>query len=304
MCAAFFLGYRSGACIVEQIEEAISSNIRALITEGPIEELTKTENAQPAIFAASMACFHVLVEEYGIPMSNVRFIAGHSLGEYTALCASRAIALPKAAQLVKFRGEIMAKAYPSNDAIMVAVLGLSLDTVENIVADYQDGRHICVVANDNAVGQIVLSGHERAVNAVCKIAMNRGAKKTIKLATSGPFHSPLMAAAAIDLDKFLTKDVFFSDPMVPIIMNISAKPVYDHESISENIVAQMTGRLRWRETMDFLHKQGVQKVAEIGPGRVLTGLLRRTYGDISCWSVDTVTEMDSFVKSLENYRVA
>lgn len=301
MCAAFFTGFKSGIETMEEIEDAISFKISSIITDGSEEELKKTENAQLAIFAASITCLMVLKKEFGISAArSVRFMAGHSLGEYTALCAASAMSLSSAAKLVQFRGKAMSKAYTSHDASMVAILGLDVSILEKLVANFQNGRNVCVIANDNIQGQVVLSGQNSAIEKVCTMAKEIGAKKAIKLSTSGPFHSPLMASAAIDLDQFLTDNLVFQNPEVPIVMNVVARSVENGTDIHDLLVSQITSRVRWRESMQFLFDNGIDTIIEIGPGRVLTGMLKRASPDIRLKNVETATEMEEVAVILDN----
>lgn len=297
MCTSFFTGFKSGIEMMEEIEDAVSMKLSDLINEGPPEELVKTQNSQIAIFAASMCCFTVLEKEFGLTTRrHAKYFAGHSLGEYTALCASGVIPLADAARLVRFRGQIMANSYKGADAVMVAVLGSTIEIVERILDEYHNDDGVCVIANDNSPAQVVLSGTESAVNDVSKMALEEGAKKVMKLSTSGPFHSPLMAHAAIALDDYLKQNIEFKAPNVPIIMNVLAEPVNDPDQFNDLLVRQMTERVRWRESIQYMTDNNVNEIIEIGPGKVLTGMLKRYRSDIYSKSVENLVDMDEFAK--------
>lgn len=298
MCAAFLSGFKIGCDTIDEIENAISSRILKLIQEGPIEELTLTQNAQISIFAVSMAVFNVLQNEFGYNVEkNVKYMAGHSLGEYIALCAAGVLSLTDASVLIKKRGELMANAASGNNFCMSAIIGLDLEKIEEITNKYQTGRNICVIANDNSSSQVVISGNISAVDEVSKKALEFGAKKVIRLNTSGPFHSPLMANATIGLDKSISEFVTFNDFKVPVVMNVTAKPLEKSDDIHSMLVRQITSRVRWRESVDFMITNGVTKIVEIGPGKVLTGLNKRSYPDVVFSGIETVTEMEDYVRA-------
>ncbi len=300
MGAALISGYKTGVETMEEIEDAISFKISRLISEGPIEELTKTQNAQPAIFAIGMVCLRVLENEFGFDTKkNVKYLAGHSLGEYTALCAAGVLTVSDCAKLVRYRGELMSRAFSdSSDCAMAAILGVSINDLEDMVAPYADGRRICVIANDNSPAQVVVSGHKDIVTTVCeKAKKERGALRSVMLNTSGPFHSPLMAKAAIEFDRYLVEHFEFSDFKLPVIMNVSAQPLCDKSEVHSYLVRQITSRVRWRETIDLIaNDQEIDKVIEIAPGRVLTAMAKRTYPDKNFDNIETVAQIEEFMK--------
>ncbi len=298
MCAAFLNGFKKGMETIEEIEDTIKFSISKLINEGPIEELTKTYNAQITIFASSMCCLNVLNQEFGYNMkNNIKYLMGHSLGEYTALCASSALSIKNASKLIKFRGEMMYRATENiEDCCMVAILGMDSSKIEDITKDYQSGRNICVIANDNSPGQIVVSGHKSAVLEVSNLSLQNGAKKVIQLNTSGPFHSPLMASASIELDKFMHENIKFDDIEIPVVMNVLASPIYDKSLIHDLLVRQVSSRVRWRESIDFLANSGIKRIVEIGPGKVLTGISKRVYPEIDFRNIETVAELEEFIR--------
>lgn len=300
MCAAFTSGFKSGQETIEEIEDAISFKISKIISEGPEEELTLTHNAQIALFAASMATFNVLKHEFGFEVTgSIKYMAGHSLGEYTALCAASVLSLKDSARLIKKRGELMAQAASGNNFCMEAIIELNINKVEEILKPYQSGRNICVIANDNSNSQVIISGTLEAVTKASKKAIEEGAKKTIRLNTSGPFHSPLMANAAIELDSILANlSDSFMDFKTPVIMNVTATPLENQSQIHPLLVQQITDRVRWRETINFMANSGIKQIIEIGPGKVLTKISKRTHPEIEMFGIETVTEMESLLLNL------
>lgn len=299
MAAAFVNGYKSGMEVMEEIEDAISFKISKLIDEGPIEELTKTENAQIAIFSVGVMCVNILEKEYGFNIAKeCRYLAGHSLGEYTALCAAGVFSVSDAAKLVRFRGELMSKACSNpEDYLMSALIGVCAADIEDIVRPYQSGRNICVIANDNSASQVVISGHKNAVLAVSEEAKQAGATKAIPLNTSGPFHSPLMVKASIEFDKGLN-EFNCNDFKVPVIMNVSAEPLGDKDEVQNYLVRQMTSRVKWRETINLLvNDPEIDRIVEIAPGKVLTMMTKRAHPNANVLNLETVSQIEEFIKS-------
>ena len=301
MASALTNGFKKGMEVMEEIEDAISFKLSKLIDEGPIEELTKTENAQPAIFAVSMICLKVLEKEYGYNIKEkCKYFAGHSLGEYSALCAAGVFSISDAAKLVRFRGELMANAFPDrSNCSMCALIGISADAIEDLIKGYQTGPDICVIANDNSDSQVVISGTKSAVsNFVSEAKEKLNLTKAIELNTSGPFHSPLMAKAAISFDKEVSKRFVANEFNVPVIMNVSAKPLSHKDEVHEYMVRQMTSRVRWRESMELItNDPEVDKIIEIAPGKVLTNMLKRMVPTANCLNIETVAQIEEFIKS-------
>ncbi|MDR0640221.1 MAG: ACP S-malonyltransferase [Holosporales bacterium] len=297
MADALVNGYRSGREVMNEIEDAISFKISRLISDGPIEELTKTSNAQPAIFATGMACVIILEQEYGYNLHDNKYFAGHSLGEYTALCAAGALSIGNAARLIKLRGILMESACSSGeDYAMVALLGVGADVIDNLVEPYHDGRNMCVVANDNSPQQVVISGHRDAVMTVSEESRNHGVIKAIELKVGGAFHSPIMGKAAIEFDKILLEEAEFHDCNVPVIMNTTALPLTSKDELHSCLVSQMTGRVRWRETIDLLYNDAeISEVVEIAPGRTLSTMMKRSYPDARVRSLETVAQIEEFI---------
>ena len=286
--------------LFEEVDETLSQRLSRLMFEGPESDLTLTENAQPALLAASLAVIRVLELEGGLVFGrHVTYVAGHSLGEYSALAAARAVTLADAVRLVKLRGRAMQRAVPLGEGAMAALLGLDVEAVRAIVIEAvrREPDEICAVANDNAPGQVVVSGHHHAIERAIAIARERGARRSIILPVSAPFHSPLMAPAAKVMAKALDKTAL-RPPLVPLVANLSASAVSDPAEVKHQLVGQVTAMVRWRESMQYLKMAEVEEIAEIGTGRVLTGLSPRIDPDLSAVSVDTPAEVDAFMKAL------
>jgi [acyl-carrier-protein] S-malonyltransferase len=289
--------------LFKEIDDALSQDLSRLMFEGPERDLTLTENAQPALMAASLAVIRVLEAESGFELnSDVAYVAGHSLGEYSALAAARALTVGDAARLLKIRGRAMQRAVPVGEGAMAALLGLDLDGARAVAlhasrTDETASAEVCAVANDNAPGQIVVSGHHAAVERAIAISRERGARRAISLPVSAPFHSPLMAPAAAVMEEALER-VVFHPPMVPLVANLSAAAVSDPPTIKRGLVGQVTAMVRWRESMLFLRGAGVAEIVEIGTGRVLTGLLKRIAPELSARSTGTAAEVHSLIEGL------
>lgn len=272
-----------------------------MMADGPEAELTQTENAQPALMAVSMAVLAVLREEHGIELGRLgHCVAGHSLGEYTALTAAGSFTVGEAARLLRVRGLAMQTAVPVGDGAMAALMGLDLETAREIAAeatrDSYDGA-VCVAANDNAPGQVVISGSRAAVVRATEIAALRGAKRSIMLPVSGPFHCPLMAPVAEVMAEALAK-VEIKEPALPLISNVTAREVTDPARIRSLLVRQVTGMVRWRESVIYMKLQGVRELVEIGAGKVLSGLAKRIDRELSGISVGTPAEIQSLLATV------
>jgi [acyl-carrier-protein] S-malonyltransferase len=302
MASAFINGFKAGLEVVEEVEEAISFKLSRVVADGPIEELTRTENVQPAIFMVSMACVRVLEEEYGyVVEKRCKMLAGHSLGEYAALCAAGAFSIADAARIVRRRGELMAgDAHCDNNAYcMAALLGVCAPDIEAVISRYNSGDSVCVIANDNSPSEVVISGHRKAVTTAAEeIKQSFDKVRVIELNTSGPFHSPLMAKAAIEFDRYLSEHHKFCDDLtVPVIMNVDAKPLTEKKKIHEYLVRQIIGRVLWRETSELLvNDPDIDKISEIAPGRILTKMMKRMYPDANITALETVTQMEALAK--------
>ena len=286
--------------VFEETDDALGQKLSALMAEGPIETLTLTENAQPALLAMSVAVMRVLEKEGGFDLSTgAAFVAGHSLGEYSALAAAGAFTLADAVRLVKRRGQAMQAAVPVGTGAMVALLGVELEIGLTIAeeATAASAGETCAVANDNGGGQLVLSGHKGAVEKAVAIAAEKGFKKAIMLPVSAPFHSPLMAPAA-DVMAEALGSIALTVPAAPLVANVTATAVRETETIRTLLVRQVTGLVRWRETVLYLKEQGVSEIVELGAGKVLAGLVRRIDRDIATRSVNAPADVEAFLGSL------
>ena len=259
--------------VFQKVDDALGQNLSQVIFEGPIETLTMTENTQPALMAVSMALLAVMQEETGKKINELcDIMAGHSLGEYTALCAAEAISIEDAARILRIRGRAMQDACPKGLGSMAAILGLNIGQVEEIVIAANE-HGLCDIANDNNAAQVVISGEVAAIEFACAKATELGGR-AIKLNVSAPFHSRLIKSAE-DVMRLSLDKIEWSAPLVPIVCNVTVEPTTDIATIKENLVSQVSGRVRWRETMDFFAGSGVTELVEIGPGNVLTGMLRK-----------------------------
>ena len=287
--------------VFDEVDAALGQRLSTLMAEGPEAELTLTENAQPALMAVSMAVLAVLRQEYGIDVSRLgRCVAGHSLGEYTALTAVGSFGIGDAARLLRTRGLAMQTAVPVGEGAMAALMGLDLQTAHEVAAeatrDSYDGA-VCVAANDNAPGQVVISGSRAAVVRATEIAALRGAKRSIMLPVSGPFHCPLMAPVADVMAQALA-GVDIQPPALPLISNVTAHEVRDPAEIRSLLVRQVTGMVRWRESVLFMKTLGVRELVEVGAGKVLSGLARRIDRQLSGLSLGTPADIEAFAPTI------
>ncbi|MCY4237279.1 MAG: ACP S-malonyltransferase [Rhodospirillaceae bacterium] len=279
--------------VFEEVDNALSQNLSKLMFEGPGEDLTLTENAQPALMAVSIAVLRTL-EEAGILLpEKARFVAGHSLGEYSALCAAQSFSLPDTARLLKARGQAMQAAVPVGESAMAALLGATLEQANEVVRTTA-GDDVCAIANDNAEGQVVISGHVGAVDRAIEAAQELGIRRAMKLQVSAAFHCSLMQPAAdamaIELEKIAP-----SNPSVPLIANVTASHVSDGATIRDLLVQQVTSMVRWRESMLFAKDQGCVDLLEIGAGKVLTAIARRIDPELKAVAVNTPDDIDAFL---------
>ncbi len=281
--------------VFTEVDMALNQNLSKIIFSGSEEELRLTENAQPALLAVSIAVVKVL-EEKGITIENsVSFVAGHSLGEYSALCAAGAISLTDTARLLRLRGEAMQQAVPVGEGAMAAILGLDMQIVQTIVKQASLGA-ICEIANDNSAGQIVISGHKEAIERAVDLAKAKGAKRAIFLPVSAPFHCSLMCPAAEKMEEALAL-VEIKEPIVPLVANVLARPISDPNEIRKRLVEQVSGLVRWRETIEWLSNVGgVEKFVEMGAGKVLSGLARRINRAAETISIGSVKEIEQYIE--------
>ncbi|RMF66156.1 MAG: [acyl-carrier-protein] S-malonyltransferase [Alphaproteobacteria bacterium] len=283
--------------VFEEVDEALQENLSRLMFAGPEDELTLTRNAQPALLAVSMAVIRTLESDGHRVPDMAALVAGHSLGEYSALTAAGCFALADAARLVRLRGEAMQEAVPVGEGAMAAVLGLDIDTVADIARRASTEDEICVVANDNAPGQVVVSGHRPAVERAVELAREEGARRSVFLPVSAPFHSPLMAPAAERMREALAQ-VRLAAPTVPVVANVTAAPEKEPETLRSLLVDQVTAPVRWRESVERLKAEGIEEVVEIGAGRVLSGLVRRIDRDFSLRNIAEPAELEAFAAQL------
>ncbi len=283
--------------VFEEVDEALKQNLSKLMFEGPDDELVLTENAQPAIMAVSLAVMRVLSEEGGIDLSQTAaFVAGHSLGEYSALAAMGCLSVTDTAALLKTRGRAMQEAVPLGEGAMAALMGLDLETARAVAVEAA-GDDVCTTANDNAPGQVVVSGTAAAIDRAVEIAKAKGAKRAIMLPVSAPFHCALMTPAA-DVMADALAGVSMAPLPVPLVANITAQPVTDPDEIRHLLVEQVTGMVRWRECVLTMKELGVDTMVEIGAGKVLSGLGRRIDADLGGMSVGTPETIEEFLKGL------
>lgn len=282
--------------VFAEVDDALSQKLSTLMWEGPADELTLTANTQPALMAVSIAVMEVLKAEAGLSLAkDAVYVAGHSLGEYSALAAAGSLTLKDSASLLRIRGDAMQKAVPVGEGAMAAVLGLSLEDVI-LIAQEAAGSQICDVANDNGNGQVVVSGHKAAVERAVAYAQEKGDKRAIMLSVSAPFHCSLMAPAADAMREALAK-VEFKAPAVPVVINVEARPEADPEKLSDALVRQVTGTVRWRESMEFMAGEKIEAFYEVGAGKVLTGLGKRLAPDAQSVAIGTPEDVAGFIKS-------
>jgi [acyl-carrier-protein] S-malonyltransferase len=289
--------YQEARNVFAEVDDALGQKLSAIMFEGPDETLRLTENAQPALMAVSVAVTRVL-ESRGLSLKdNAAYVAGHSLGEYSALAAAGAFSLADAARLLKIRGQAMQQAVPVGQGAMAAILGLDLETVLRAANDAEDGE-ICGVANDNAPGQVVISGHVGAVNRAIELLKAAGAKRALPLPVSAPFHCALMRPAADAMEHALNQ-VTVNAPVVPVVANVLAKPITDPEEIKRRLVEQVTGMVRWTECVGWLVKEGgVTQLVELGSGKVLSGLAKRIAPETPAVSIGAPADVDAFLAEL------
>ncbi|MDT3376050.1 ACP S-malonyltransferase [Labrys neptuniae] len=283
--------------VFDEIDAALGQKLTAVIWDGPDNDLTLTENAQPALMAVSLAAFRVLQDEAGLDLrKHASFVAGHSLGEYSALAASAALTIADTARLLRIRGRAMQAATPVGTGAMAALLGLDYEQAAAVAAEAAQGE-VCQAANDNAPGQVVISGTKAAVERAVEIAKGKGAKRAILLPVSAPFHCALMQPAADAMAEALEK-VAIAAPVVPLVANVLAQPISDPSEIRRRLVEQVTGTVRWRESVEYLAGAGVTKLVEVGSGKVLSGLVRRIASGVEAVSIGTPDDVAAFAPTL------
>ena len=295
----FYDAFETARNTIHEVEDAIDTKLTTLMFEGPDSALNLTENTQPALMAISLAIQRVLAidGQFGPEHDHVLALAGHSLGEYSALTAAGSLTLPTAARLLKIRGIAMQDAVPEGQGAMAAIIGLDIAALTQIIAMTPLYDQICAIANDNCPGQIVISGHVDAVAAVSKAAVEAGARKAVPLPVSAPFHCKLMQPAAQKMESVL-QETILSKPIKPIVMNISAQPERDPAVLKAGLVTQVTEQVRWTESMRYLcDVQKVDTFIEIGAGKVLTGLMKRISKEANLHTINTVNSLDTFLST-------
>ncbi|QPM89936.1 ACP S-malonyltransferase [Pseudooceanicola algae] len=284
--------YPAAKAVFDEVDEALGESLSSLIWEGDQDALTLTRNAQPALMATSLAAMRALEVE-GVSVTDAAFVAGHSLGEYSALAAAGALSVGDAARLLRIRGSAMQEAVPVGVGAMAALLGLDFATVTEVAEAAAEGQ-VCQAANDNDPGQVVVSGHKEAVERAVEIAKGRGAKRALLLPVSAPFHCALMQPAAEVMAEALA-NVRFSSPAVPLVANVRAQAVNDPEEIKALLVEQVTGSVRWRESVAWMAGQGVSEIWEIGAGKALSGMVRRIERSILCRQIGAPEDVANVV---------
>ncbi|MCP1230771.1 ACP S-malonyltransferase [Acetobacter indonesiensis] len=288
--------FPAARAVFEEVDDALGEHLSKIIFEGPSDELTSTENTQPALMAVSMAVIRVLETEGGLDLAGkVSLLAGHSLGEYAALAAGRSFGLTDAARLLRLRGQAMQKAVPAGEGGMAAIIGGTLAQVQEICAEAGKDS-ILEIANDNGGGQIVISGAMDAIDKAVALAKEMKIKRALKLPVSAPFHSSLMRPAEDVMAEALHK-AEIAAPIVPIIANVTASKATDADTIRDNLIKQVTGRVRWRESVEAMSSMGIDTFVEIGAGKVLSGLVRRIDPEVSSLSIGTPADIEEFLKS-------
>ena len=293
--------YPAAKAVFEEVDEALGEKLSALIWDGDIETLTLTENAQPALMATSMAALRALESE-GVDVGRAAFVAGHSLGEYSALAASGLFTVADTARLLRTRGEAMQSAVPVGQGAMAAVLGLGFEAVEEVAALAAQGE-VCAAANDNDPSQVVVSGHRAAVERAAEIAKEKGAKRVVMLPVSAPFHCALMEPAAHAMAQALSS-VQHGTLRVPLIANVEARPVTDPATICSLLVDQVTGNVRWRESVEYMVANGVTELWELGAGKALCGMARRIDRSLGSRTIGTPEDVVAAVAALAETRSA
>jgi [acyl-carrier-protein] S-malonyltransferase len=293
MGKALAANFPAAAAVFAEVDEALGAKLSGIVFEGPADMLTLTENAQPALMAVSLATMRVLESEAGLDLKrDAQFVAGHSLGEYSALAAAGAFSIADTARLLRTRGQAMQKAVPVGVGAMAALIGLEYEAASAIAAEAAQGQ-ICQAANDNGAGQVVVSGDKAAVERAVEIAKAKGAKRAMLLPVSAPFHCALMRPAAAVMADALAK-VSVKEPSVPLVANVLAKPIQEPAEIVRALVAQVTGTVRWRESVSFMAQAGVKTFYEIGAGKVLSGLIKRIADGASATPIGTPDDIAAF----------
>lgn len=293
-----FENFKVAREVIQEAEDTLKTKISQLMFEGPLETLTLTENTQPALLTVSMMMVRVIEQETGKRINELAsMVAGHSLGEYSALCAAGVISLSDAVHAVRQRGQAMQRAVPTGIGAMAAILGLDIEILDEILSHTTNPDELCVIANDNSPGQIVISGHTHAINQAIEICVEKGAKRGILLPVSAPFHSPLMSPAAKEMEGVL-ENIEYAEPQIPIVMNVTAMKLVGIDFVKQLLLDQMCGRVRWRESILNMKEFGATHFIEIGSGKVLSGLIKRITPDCNTISLHASTDLENLIKVL------
>ena len=290
--------YPAAREVFQAVDEALGQNLSDLMWNGTIEDLTLTANTQPALMAHSLAAMKALEAEFGISAKDAAFVAGHSLGEYSALAAAGSLTIADTARLLRIRGNAMQSAVQPGEGAMAALLGADVEQAEAACAAGRETGGACELANDNAPGQLVLSGSKAAIDAACEWAKANGVKKAMPLNVSAPFHCSLMQPAADAMAEALA-GTEIKAPVVPVVANVSASPVTDPETIRQNLVAQVTGRVRWTESVQFMVAQGVDTTGEVGNGKVLSVMQRRIEKSLNGFTLGAPEDLEAFAQAMK-----
>ena len=288
--------YPEARAVFDEVDDALDQKLSSIMWDGPQDELTRTANAQPALMAVSLATMHVLRAKGLDLQSSVSFVAGHSLGEYSALAAAGSLDVATTARLLRIRGDAMQNAVPVGQGAMAALLGLDFEAAVEIASEAAQGE-VCQAANDNAPGQVVVSGHLAAVERAVEIAKARGARRAVMLPVSAPFHCSLMAPAADAMAEALA-NADLKAPDVPLVANVLAQSITDPNEIRQRLVEQVTGTVRWRESISWLAGKGVNTFVEVGTGKVLTGMVKRIARDTTGLAVNSPADIDTLIEKL------
>ncbi len=293
----FYENFLEAKEVFQEVDNALNQKLSAIIFEGSQEDLTLTENTQPALMAVSIAILRVLLKQSGQNLSQLcNYVAGHSLGEYTALCAANSFSLSDCAKLLKLRGKSMQLAVPAGKGAMAAVIGLDFAGVETLVKQANNSDEPCEIANDNSDGQVVISGSKAGIDKAEQIAKEMGVKRFLKLPVSAPFHSSLMKPAQEIMRQALA-ETNINAPIVPLVANVTANITSDVSQIKNLLTEQVTGRVRWRESVEYMAKDlQISKATEIGAGKVLSGLIKRGAKEIETFNIEKIQDLENFLK--------
>ena len=297
MGSEFYKDFKLVKEIFLQADEKLNYPISKLILEGPEDQLQLTKNTQPAILTVSYSIFEVLKNEFGFNLNTFKYFAGHSLGEYSALVCSGSLNFTDALYLLHERGKAMQDAVPIGKGSMIAILGINTENVEELLKSLEGNKGVCEIANDNANGQVIVSGNKESVISL-QILLKEKKIKSIPLKVSAPFHCALMKPAALKMQGKIS-NTKFNNPLVEIVNNVTAKPEIDSDNIKKLLVQQIHSTVKWRQSMINMSKNGVKNFVEVGPGKALTGMVKRTLKEVNCFSINTITDIKNFINEFK-----